>query len=230
MKKISLLFIACISLFSCSNSESCPDGINLLPMYGQVKKCAAQIQYDNEFLAQCDKINKDRKQSAKEMVSTAWGYYYAGKQDTAMRRFNQAWLLDSLNTEVYWGFANIEGTKKKYRESLPLFARAIKLNPGNAKIWESASVSYGQLFVQSQDVKLLDTSILYLKKAIALQPGNPATYGQLTGAYTYFNQKDSALKYLAITDKLDKNAIHPEVRKILANARFERLKDSVIIR
>jgi len=37
----------------------------------------------------------------------------------------------------------------------------------------------------------------------------------LTVAYSYFNQKDSARKYLEITDRLDPKAVNPEVREML---------------
>lgn len=131
-----------------------------------------------------------------------------------MMRFNQAWLLDSTNADAYWGFGNLLGIQNQLKESIPFFERSIKLNPNNPRVWESASTSYGQLFVKTNDVELLKTSINYLKKAIQLEP-NARTYGQLTAAYTYFMQKDSARKYLAITDELDPKAIHPEVRKIL---------------
>jgi len=199
---------------SCTQAQNCPEGINLLPMYGKVKKCSDQIQYDNEFIKTVDKVYKDRKQAAAHFVNRGWEYYYKGKPDTAMMRFNQAWLLDSLNADVYWGFGNLVGMQSKFKESLALFNRSLKLNPANAKVWESASNSYGQLFVQTQNVSFLNSCIEYLKTAIKLDP-NARTYAQLTAAYSYFMQKDSARKYLAITDKIDRNAINPEVRKML---------------
>jgi hypothetical protein len=63
----------------------------------------------------------------------------------------------------------------------------------------------------------LRRAISYLKTAIAMNPNIARTYGNLTGLYIYFLQKDSAIKYLAITDKLDSSAINPEVRAILTN-------------
>ena len=81
-------------------------------------------------------------------------------------------------------------------------------------MWESAATSYGQLFFESKDINLLNTSIEYLKTSIKLDPSNAR--GQLTASYSYFMQKDSAKKYLRITDKLDPSAVNPEVRKILS--------------
>ena len=62
---------------------------------------------------------------------------------------------------------------------------------------------------------MLDKSISYLKKSLALNPANARAYGQLTSAYSYCVQKDSAKKYMALTDKLDPKAVNPEVRMML---------------
>ena len=188
----------------------------MLPMYGKAKKCPEQIQYDSEFLKSIDKDYTDRKKAARDLVSRAWDYFNKGDQETAMKRFNQAWLLDSLNADVYWGFGNLLGMQGKFKESLTFFDRSLKLNPSNARVWEGLSTSYAQLFFETKNIDFLNTSIKQLKTAIKLEPGNARTYAQLTAAYTYFYQKDSARKYLNITDKLDKNAVNPEVRKLLS--------------
>jgi len=58
-------------------------------------------------------------------------------------------------------------------------------------------------------------AIYSIKTAISLSPNNAQYYSQLTSAYTYFMQKDSARKYLEITDKLDPNIVNPGVRKLI---------------
>jgi len=215
--KIRLIIFAVISFFtiSCVHSQNCVEGINKLPMYGNIKKCKDQIEYDQVFLADCDKTFKSRKEAAAHMVMRGWQYFYVKKLDTSMMRFNQAWLLDSLNSEIYWGFGNLMGTQEKFKESIPFFEKSIKLNPNNPKVWQDISVSYGNIFVKSNDIKYLTASIGALKKAINLDPKNPQFYGALTAAYTYFIQKDSAKKYLKITEQLDPNVVNPDVKKML---------------
>lgn len=75
--------------------------------------------------------------------------------------------------------------------------------------------SYAQMFVKNNDIKLLNKAIDSFKKSTNLDNKNVEAYSQLTASYTYFMKKDSALKYLKLTDKLDPNAINPEVRKFL---------------
>jgi tetratricopeptide (TPR) repeat protein len=214
--KLSLVLSCLISLLACScaQSQDCPVGINKLPMYGNAKKCKQQIDDDNEFIALCEK-SFTRKAAAEHMVMRGWQYLRSNHLDTSMMRFNQAWLLDSLNSEIYWGFGDNLGMQGKYVESLPFFERSLKLNPNDAEVWQDASTSYGNVFGQTHDKKYLDDAINALKHAVKLDSNNPQYYGALTAAYSYYTQKDSAKKYMAITDKLDPNAVNPQVRKMV---------------
>jgi tetratricopeptide (TPR) repeat protein len=214
---LSLFIIVLLCICGCAQSQSCVDGINKLPMYGDVKKCPEQIESDKIFLSEASKNFKDKKDAAKYYISRAWDYFYQQKLDTAMMRFNQAWLLDSLNADIYWGYGNLLGMQKKFKESLPFFEKSIKLNPNNAKALLSASISYGNIFYETKDVSYLNTSIKLLKNAAVIEPSNAQIPAQLAASYTYFTQRDSALKYMKIAEKLDPKAINPEVKKILTN-------------
>lgn len=209
-----LLFLL-LSFLSCTSTEKCPEGINLLPMYGGQTKCEEQLKDDKKFISECDAQFKNRQTAAKYHVDKGWEYFYKSDYKTSMKRFNQAWLLDSLNADVYWGFGNLLGTKHEFRESLPLLEKSIKLNSNNSKVYECIATSYGQLFFETKDATLLNKTIDNLKIAVLLDPKSANAFGQLTGAYTYFTQKDSARKYFALTDKLDPKAVNPEVRKML---------------
>jgi tetratricopeptide (TPR) repeat protein len=210
-----LFLYAPFLLLACGFSD-CPSGINKLPMYGRAKKCKEQIEFDNNFLKGCDRHFGDRRAAAKHHVNRGWGYFYRNEFDTAMMRFNQAWLLDSMNADVYWGFGNILGLRdKKYKESLLFFERSLKLNRTNPRVWQSAATSYGQLFYATKNRDLLDSAITYLKQSTTLKPDYAQAYAQLTTCYVYFVQKDSARKYLRITDTLDPMAINPGIRKIV---------------
>jgi tetratricopeptide (TPR) repeat protein len=206
-----LLFAGCSA-----SSQSCPEGINRLPMYGRVQKCSEQVEADKEFLADCDKRFPNRTLASQHHVNKGWEYFQQRQLDTAIMRFNQAWLLDSANATVYWGFASVLGMRKQYRASVPLFKKYLALNPKEANGWEGLSTSYGQMFFQTKDVALLQSSIDALKNCVKLAPQNARAYGQLAGAYSYFVQRDSARKYLAIADRLNPSAVNPEVRKLLA--------------
>lgn len=205
-----LVFLANIN-YSCA--QDCPEGINLIPMYGEVKKCPQQIQSDNQFIEEAEKQFKNKKEASEYYASKAWEYFYKDDLDTSMKRFNQAWLLDNQNPNAFWGFGIILGKKKEYEKSAVYLEKSIALNPNNGKVFYCAAISYGQIFVEKNDKKYLDQAIQNLNKAVKIEPNNGSYYAQLASSYAYYSKKDSLNKYIKKTDEIDPNLINPEVRK-----------------
>jgi tetratricopeptide (TPR) repeat protein len=215
MNKLIGLTLICSSFIGCSSAQDCKEGINLLPMYGNLPKCELQVKSDNEFLDLADSQFKDRKTAALSYIELGWDYFNKNDLETSMKRFNQAWLLDSLNADSYWGFGNLLGRKGEFKASTPYLEKSLKLNPNNSRVYESLATSYGQLFVKTRESNILNKAIETLKKANHLDKNNPRILAQLTSAYTYYARKDSAYKYLNLTDKIDPKAVHPDVRALL---------------
>ena len=216
-KMRNTLVLLSLILMNCSPKQEQSTKVNQLPMYGGIEKSKEQQQIDDDFIDACDKYFKDRNEATQHHIDKGWEYFYKNKLDTAMMRFNQAWLLDSLNADVYWGFGNILGQQQKFQESLKFFDKSLILNSKNAQVWLCSSISYSQLFHQSRDVSLLNKAIDNLKQTVALDSTNAIAYSQLTVGYSYFNQLDSAKKYLKIADRLDPSVVHPEVRQFLSD-------------
>ncbi|MCE6990723.1 tetratricopeptide repeat protein [Dyadobacter sp. CY323] len=209
-------FFLSITYICCSLIRDCPEKINLLPMYGNAKKCPEQIEADRRFLQETDGLFQgDRKRAAEDRVARAWEYFDANVQDTAMMRFNQAWLLDSSNAEVYWGFGNLLGGQERFRESIPFFKKSLRLNPENPIVWEAAAQSYGNIYADTRSQKDLDSSIYYLRHSFRLDPKNSGTISKLTMAYLYAMKKDSATKYLKLAEQIDPGSVPDEIRRMI---------------
>lgn len=113
------LFLTAVSLNSVFAQS------NLLPKYGSKQKNDAQLTADKKFLADIDQYYKgDRKKAAEDTASRGWQSFRQGDTETAMKRFNQAWLIDNMNGTALWGMAAIEGKAGKMKESLQLFSEA----------------------------------------------------------------------------------------------------------
>ncbi|MDL2214653.1 hypothetical protein LJC00_00495 [Dysgonomonas sp. OttesenSCG-928-M03] len=212
MKIILYIFLASLCLISCDRTQ-CKDGLDLLPMYGKEIKCKKQIEKDNRFLASCDTQYPSRKEASEDMLRFAWKHYVNGDIDMAMKRFNQAWLLDSLNADIYLGYGEIMLDEKKFDESLIYFNKSIELNPQNAEAYKFSGVAYSSLFDSTSDQKYLDKSIEQIKKSIEINPEKAGTFALLTNIYSQYSQQDSARKYLKITDKMNPDLIKSEVRE-----------------
>jgi len=117
---VNLLIVA-----ACACSVAGAQPINLLPKYGELPKNEAQKLVDAEFIALIDAQYKgDRKKASGELADMGWQFLRQGKVDDAMRRFNQAWLLDHANGRALWGMANIQGGTKDPASALKLYVEA----------------------------------------------------------------------------------------------------------
>ncbi len=78
---------------------------NEMPMYGGVTKDAGMIQADENFIAAALKLGYTRATGSDHAVKLGWEYFFKHDNAAAMRRFNQAWLLDPDNGNAFHGFA-----------------------------------------------------------------------------------------------------------------------------
>lgn len=117
---LSIYFLSSIMFYSCGQDVECREEINLLPMYGKVQKCKEQLKADGEFLALWDKEEPDRTMAAIRVMDSGWYYLHRGEYDTAMKRVNQAWLLDSTNIAIYASFAVLLDLTQKTDEAIKM--------------------------------------------------------------------------------------------------------------
>lgn len=115
--------------------------IDLLPMYGSTpeyggwQKTAEEEQADESFLQESDQIEPNRKLASLDYIELGWKYIEAEDWETAMRRANQAWQLDSQNADVYTLYAAILNMHGVHDESLDMLERAIDLNPLSVNLY-----------------------------------------------------------------------------------------------
>ena len=103
--------------------------INLIPMYGypNIEKTATQKKADEQFIKTVVADSGSREKSSKDFAAWGWAERQKGNIDNAMRRFNQAWLLDPNNFLAYWGFGAITLSNKKPGEAVVYFEKALGL-------------------------------------------------------------------------------------------------------
>jgi tetratricopeptide (TPR) repeat protein len=76
------------------------------PLYGEMPKTADTQKADDQFIAAAVKYGT-RAQTSDHSVTLGWQYLAKHDVPTAMKRFNQAWLLDPGNGNAFHGFAVI---------------------------------------------------------------------------------------------------------------------------
>jgi len=149
-----VLLTATLILF-CTNF-ACADDRNLLPKYGSLPKTEWEKAADAKFIAAIDEqYHGDRKKASADLSARGWQYLAQQNLADAMRRFNQAWLLNNDNGIALWGMAAIEASSEKLDQSLKLFAEAEKFVVDEINFSVDYAKAIGMAGAQRNDDALL---------------------------------------------------------------------------
>ncbi|MGB5165799.1 MAG: carbohydrate binding domain-containing protein [Woeseiaceae bacterium] len=105
--------------------------INELPMYGLRDKTPEQLRADEAYIRHMTRGGRSREASAEVAAKNAWNVFYRGDKAAAIRRFNQAWLLDPDNQLALWGFAVTAIDRGDWDAALRYYRMAIESGPEN---------------------------------------------------------------------------------------------------
>jgi tetratricopeptide (TPR) repeat protein len=129
-----------------TGQQSGPAPLNTLPRYGGAAKSKALRKLDQEFINQSLKqYRQDRRAASESSVSEGWSHFYASDLTTSIKRFNQAWLLDSTNASVYYGFSAClteQGEAAAAHRYFQLAQRYDVQNQGANKYYERLTLYY----------------------------------------------------------------------------------------
>ncbi len=171
MKNIFFIIMTALLLTSCVSTEKPNPPQNEIPMYGGESITELSRTLNDKFIENIRTQSipagdfKDMKDAAAYYVSRGWDFFRNGDYTTAIRRFNQAWLLDETNADVYWGFADWYGVKNEYEKSVEMFEKSLSLNPDNPEVMSDLSVTYNNMACDFSNNRQYDRYIEYAKKS-----------------------------------------------------------------
>lgn len=120
-----------IGLFASCAAAIGAELVNEKPMYGGIQFNEEQKIANARFVSGIVNATGSKELAVNETIMRAWRLFYDDDFATSMRRFNQAWLVDSENSEVYFGFATLVQLQNKRHEAMSLYKRALELNPNH---------------------------------------------------------------------------------------------------
>jgi|SRR6185312_247712 len=129
------------------------------------------------------------------MVKLGFDYLYRGDINTAMKRFNQAWLLDPKNENAYWGFGAVYFTFNDYDEALKQLEKGLSINPSSSSILTDIATINVSFYMTKHDIGYLNKTIVLFNQPYKLDPSNQNTLFKLSAAYYYKNDCTNAWKY-----------------------------------
>lgn len=184
-------------------------------MYGEVEKCKEQIESDNNFILEMDRLFPSRTDAANDRIKSAWEYFNRKDYETSMKRFNQAWLLNPNLYEIYWGFGSIIGNQGNSNAARKYFEIAKKFNPTDSNFYVASSMASARTYLKENDTKYLYDSISDLEKGLKIDAKNARLYYLLSTSNFYLNNIELAKKYLKEAENIDPNAVKKDFKEML---------------
>ncbi|GEM_PF-7106521 len=114
--------------------ERLKEPVNERPMHWGCEKTPEVLEVDRKFIQTLVTECGSREKGSVEMVRRGWDCLDRKDFGIAMKRFNQAWLLDDKNAQAYWGMGAVLGKKGKLVDSAVLLRRAAACDPKNVRI------------------------------------------------------------------------------------------------
>ena len=171
-------------------------------MYGGGEKNAAERAADNEFLAAIAKLGKTRREAAEHATKRGFQFFRRGDFATAIKRFNQAWLLDPEYGGAYWGFAVILFERDKEIGSAgEMFSKAAGMLPTDLDL----QVDYGRFYGKTGRPR---KAIERYEQALRLNSNARDAHAGLTSAWVALGDYRQALFHAKIS--VDLNEYHPK--------------------
>jgi tetratricopeptide (TPR) repeat protein len=201
MRKLlfALALVLYTAAYSFAQEQQAVQSNLVLPMFGNKPKTEAQQKKDEKFLTSCDKNFINRQEASQFFMERGWEYYNEGQVDTAMYRFNLAWLLNANNKDTYWAFGLVSSAKENDKEAIGLYERALAIDPNNSLLLADIGSSYIMLYGAKPKRKTLKKAKSYLTQAITIDPENAYALSRL--AVIKFHEK----KYAEAWENLHKS-------------------------
>jgi tetratricopeptide (TPR) repeat protein len=116
-----LLFLAAsVTVFPVRWATAQSDPTEKLPMYGQPGMARPDNlkKNDESFIRDATFRFGNRQAGSRALAEQGWVSVRKGMFDVAMRRFNEAWLLNPKNYQAFWGFGAVLSEQGKLAEAI----------------------------------------------------------------------------------------------------------------
>jgi tetratricopeptide (TPR) repeat protein len=166
--------------------------IDQMPMYGGMNRSdyPELRAADETFIQGVTSKFGSRERASDVFVNYAFQLYRKDDLSRAMARFNQAWLLNPSNPQVFWGFASVLHDRGDYCQSIDMLERALELgiSPGRGFLADAGVVASrcalaSKALTPTQKRDMLVRSEELFARAEAEDPNKAYVYGSWARAY-----------------------------------------------
>lgn len=190
---------------------------HLLPLFGETTKSIEQIEFEINFLNECDQNFSSRGEASRFFSDRGWDYLQEGDLDTACYRFNLAYLLDPKNSDAYWGLGVVCFQQGHLTDAERMLRKGVDIDSTNVGLLVDLATVDLIHYTESKDSWELHEAEQILNRALRLDPTSANTYLKKAVLEYHKGQYKAAWVYLHKTRQLDSNLLdYAFVKELLA--------------
>ncbi len=161
----------------------------LQPLFGGVPVAQAQQLVGPAVLADVDRSFASRREASKFFSRKGYEYLNENQPDTAIVRFNLAWVLDPANPEPYQGLAVVLSRRPDTAPEAvqQLVLQGLAVAPTNAPLLTDAANTVLGRYEQTKKKKDLTQANEYVQRALLADPNNASAW-QTQARIRYFQE------------------------------------------
>lgn len=172
--------------------EDAKTNIRLLPKYGNAVKTKEQKEADERLIKEVLALDGTHRKASDSLIKHGFDYLSIGDLRTAMYRFNQAWLLDPQNENVFWGFGAIYFSFEDYQTAIEQYNEGLSLNSNSSVLLTDKGTVYRVRYDQNENEADLDSAINYFERSFQIDSTNQNTLYKASVAYYLKKNCDQA--------------------------------------
>lgn len=185
---MKVFFIIFLIVITCNAFSQKADDTQ--PMYGGVSKSAEEKEADAEFVKEAEQLYGSRDKAYSTLIDIGWKNILNSDLQTAVKKFNHAWLINPEHGDAYFGFSMCEMVGGKLAKSFMLFENGQKFDKD-----KKGAFKY---YLRSSDyyVRKSDTAAVLnaLSEALKLDSGSVNVYKKLANFANAKGDTEAALK------------------------------------
>ena len=166
---------------------------------------------DIAFIESMTRNGKSRSQASLEVANIGWHALRAKDLDRAIKRFNQAWLLDRQSALALWGFGVWEALNGNYVRAEEFLRQAVAIRQGDPGLYVDLGRTVMINATQANDAAKLAEARALFASAKGIDPNFAPAYIQEAALDLHEERYADAWEQVMRAEKLDPKSVDAEL-------------------
>ncbi len=183
------------------------------PLFGEKPyRSRGLSEADRQFVEAAVRESGSKEAAARLATQRGWKQLKQGDAEVAIQSFNQAYLLDPNNAEIYWGLGVAMTQQERHDIAVRLFARALALDPQNPRLLADIGLAHayaaaGMTHDPVEQAKRLQGAMPWFDAAEKLDPSYATTFANRAIALFFLGKYSESWMNVEKAEAIDRASV-----------------------